>query len=277
MAVALLRAVPGERDGTREERSAGDHGVVLALLAAGVGAGGLEAGDDVVVQLEPEELGGQLGRVDGDDGGAAAAAEELVKEHAAGLLPQRQVAAQAGDLADTLDPVAVALQVDVAEHGRLHALAAQLVEERDERGLVPVPRGGAGHERDAEGGGLLLEQRERQAVAAADEAVLVQHADDGGRLRAAAHGALHGEVGVLAAAPRDEDAGAGDGSAGAGGRRSSRPRPRPGARGLIGERRALGPAVGGRNAGPRRVTRHGHPPSALRQEGQMPYTSRWCP
>ena len=46
-------------------------------------------------------------------------------------------------------------------------------------------RGGARDERDAEGGGLLLEQRERQAVAAAHAAVLVQHADEGGRHAAA--------------------------------------------------------------------------------------------
>ena len=104
---------------------------------------------------------------------------------AARLLPQRQVTAEAGDLADALDPVAVRLQVDVAEHAGLHALSAQLVEQRDEGGLVPVPGGGAGHERDAEGGGLLLEQRERQAVAAAHAAVLVQHADEGGRHAAA--------------------------------------------------------------------------------------------
>ena len=200
-----------ERDGTREERGLRDHGVVLALFAAGVGAGGLEAGDDVVVQLEPEELGAQLGRVDGDDGGARAAGEELAEQRAPRLLPQRQVGAEAAELADVLDPVAVRLQVDVAEHAGLDALSAQLVEKRDERRLVPVPGGGAGHERHAERGGLLLEQRERQAVAAADQAVLVQHADDGSRLRAAAHGALQREIGVLAAAPRDEDAGAGDG------------------------------------------------------------------
>ena len=186
MAVALLGPVPHERDGAREERGLGDHGVVLALLAAGVGAGGLEAGDDGVVQLEAEELGAELGRVDGDDGGAAAAGEELVEQPAARLLPQRQVAAEAGDLADALDPVAVRLQVDVAEHAGLDALRAQLVEERDEGGLVLVPGGGARHERDAERGGLLLEQRERQAVAAAHAAVLVQHADEGGRHRAAA-------------------------------------------------------------------------------------------
>lgn len=126
------------------------------------------------------------------------------------LKPERQVAAHAADFADVFDPVAVRLEVDVAEDTGLHALPAQLVEERYEGGLVVVPGGGARHERHAERGGLLLEQRERQTVAAADAAALVQHAHDGGRHGAAAHRTLQSEVCVLAAAPRDEDAGAGD-------------------------------------------------------------------
>src|SRR5690606_41531893 len=116
------------------------------------------------------------------------------EQHTAGLLPQRQMAAEARDLADALDPVAVPLQVDVAEHAGLHALGAQLVQERDEGRLVLLPGGGARDERDIEGGGLLPEQRERQAVATAHFAALVQHADQGGRNRATAHGTLQREV-----------------------------------------------------------------------------------
>ena len=96
--------------------------MVLALLAAGVGAGGLEAGDDGVVELQAEELGAELRGVDGDDGRAGAAGEELVEQPAPRLLPERQVAAEAGDLADALDPVAVRLQVDVAEDAGLDPL-----------------------------------------------------------------------------------------------------------------------------------------------------------
>ena len=39
MAVALLEALPDERDGRREQRRGGDHRVVFALFAAGVEAG----------------------------------------------------------------------------------------------------------------------------------------------------------------------------------------------------------------------------------------------
>ena len=91
------------------------------------------------------------------------------------------------------------LEVDVAEHAGLHTLCAQSVQERDVGRLVVVPRCGARDERYAECGGLLLEQRERQAVAAAHAAVLLQHAHEGGRHAAAQRRALERKIGVLAA------------------------------------------------------------------------------
>ena len=159
---------------TAELREIVDLGAMISQArnleeVLGVVAGRLEACDHAVVELEAEVLGAEPGRVDGDDRRAGAAGEELVQQPAARLLPERKVAAQAGDVADALHPVAVRLKVDVTEDAGLDALRAQLVENRDEGGLVAVPGGGASDQRDADRRRLRLEQRERQAVPAAHE------------------------------------------------------------------------------------------------------------
>src|SRR5450759_3786502 len=248
MAVALLAAVPDERDGRREQRCGADHRVVLALFAAGVGAGGLELGDELRGELAPEERSVELRGVDGDHGGPDAALQQLAYQPAPRLLPERQVARQVRDLTDLLDPDAVPFEVDVAEHAGLHALPPQLVEDPDERGFVVVPRGSGGDERDAERLGLRLEERHRQAVTTAAVTVLVQHAHQRLGPAACGDGPREREVRVLAAAPRAEEAAAGQSG---------------GAVRLTGRRSFLAAPGGG-------VRIHASAPPSRRQSGQMP-------
>ena len=139
------------------------------------------------------------------------AANELVEQDATRLEPERQAGPQAGDGADPLDPVAMWLQVDVAEHAHLDAeLVAQLGEAVEEGRFVAVPRGAAQHERQAEHLRLARDERDGQGVAVGAAAVGGRHGEQRDGAAAAGHRALQREVAVLATAPRGEESAPGD-------------------------------------------------------------------
>jgi hypothetical protein len=183
--------------------------VILTLLAAGIDAGGVESVDQAGVDRTADERDVEPGGVDGHHGGPYAALQKLGHEPPPRLLPERQVAGEAGGGAHALDPIAVRLQIDVAEHTGLHAALAQLVQRGDVGGLVVVPRRRPRDERQAQGPSLPLQQGKGQAVSTAHATILVQHAEQGLRPAASGYSPSEREVRVLAAAPRAEEPTAG--------------------------------------------------------------------
>jgi hypothetical protein len=133
--------------GRGEQRRGGDDGVELALLAADIDTGGLELGDQRGLEPATEEALPESLGVDGHDGRLDAGREQLVEQRAPRLEPQRQAGVETGGTTDALDPVAMRLQVDVAEDADFGAQLAQLGEAIQKGGLVGVPRGGATYER----------------------------------------------------------------------------------------------------------------------------------
>src|SRR5690606_8925533 len=119
-------------------RPVDDERVELALLAGNVYSGLLHLRDELGVEDAPEDVRADL-LLDGDDDGAESEPDEPVDDGAPPALPEREKRRDALHAADPLDPRAVLVEVDVAEHAGGDAAPHRLGEQLAEGGFIALP------------------------------------------------------------------------------------------------------------------------------------------